>query len=82
MILPSKHLRPDRALFGVGGEILAQLEEERTVSQVWSQVCRTREQDPNSTPLTFDWFILALCFLFTVAAIEHQDGVLRRRKAQ
>ena len=82
MILPSKHLRPDRALYGVGGEILAQLEQERTVSEVWSLVRQRREQTPNALPLTFDWFILALCFLFTVAAVEQQCGVLRRRIEQ
>jgi hypothetical protein len=37
MILPGKHLRGDIALLGVGGEVLAQLSEPKTVSELWER---------------------------------------------
>ncbi len=38
MILPGKHLRGDKALLGVGGEVLAQLSEPKTVSELWERI--------------------------------------------
>ncbi len=38
MILPTKHVRGDRALIGVGGEILRLLRQPMTVSRLWDEV--------------------------------------------
>lgn len=77
MILPSKHLREDRALIGVGADILTTLYEPRTVSAIWESVRKERTLRPGSAPLSFDWFILALCFLHAVAAVElTEDGLV------
>ena len=67
MILPGKHLRNDRALMAVGAEILSQLDEGRTVSELWERVRLARANTPMVAPLTFDWFILALTFLYSVS---------------
>jgi len=77
MILPGKHLQQDRALLGVGAEILGHLDEERTVSELWERVRAAR--GPIATPLSFDWFILALTFLYAVMAIDFSDGVITAR---
>jgi hypothetical protein len=77
VILPGKHLQQDRALLGVGAEILSHLDEERTVSELWERVRSTRS--PKATPLSFDWFILALTFLYAIAAIDLADGVIYAR---
>ncbi len=77
MILPGKHLQQDRALLGVGAEILGHLDEERTVSELWERVHAAR--GPAATPLSFDWFVLALTFLYAVAAVEFVDGVISTR---
>jgi hypothetical protein len=78
MILPGKHLQQDRALLNVGAEILGHLEEERTISELWERVRSARSQA--ATPLRFDWFVLALTFLYAVAAIEFADGVISARQ--
>ncbi|WP_075207631.1 ABC-three component system middle component 6 [Archangium violaceum] len=75
MILPTKHLRKDRAILSVGGEILSQLDEPYTVSELWERVRRARNGSFAVT-LTFDWFILALSFLYAVSAIDFADGVI------
>lgn len=82
MILPGKHLRQDRALLGVGGEILACLDEDRTVSELWECVRLRRGQSALATPLSFDWFVLSLSFLYTVAAVDLMNGVIRATAAR
>lgn len=77
MILPGKHLLQDRALLGVGAEILGHLDEERTISELWERFRSAR--GPAATPLSFDWFVLALTFLYSVAAIDLADGVITAR---
>jgi hypothetical protein len=80
MILPGKHLRQDRALLGIGGEILAQLREPRSVSELWE---RTRlARGSNALPITFDWFILTLSFLYAISAIDQTDGVIFAKAKQ
>jgi hypothetical protein len=79
MILPGKHLRQDRALLGIGGEILACLDEGRTVSELWECVRAARRAAVPSAPLSFDWFVLSLSFLYTVSAVDLSDGVVSQR---
>lgn len=79
MILPGKHLRQERAIVSVGAEILAQLDESRTVSELWERVRAARSDTPAMAPLPFDWFILALTFLYAVSALELIDGIIGLR---
>lgn len=79
MILPGKHLRRDRSLVSIGAEILAQLDERRTVSELWERVRIARANTPALTPLSFDWFVLSLTFLYTISALELTDGVVSIR---
>lgn len=72
MILPGKHLKPDRCLLGVGAALLELLHEERTVSGLWDAY-RKRGA------VTFDWFILALDLLFALGAVEMKKGILSRK---
>jgi hypothetical protein len=77
MILPGKHLRHDRALLGVGAEILMQLAEPRTISEVWERVRLARGK--KVAPISFDWFVLSLSFLYAIAAVDYIDGIVSVR---
>ena len=44
MILPTKHVRPDRALIGVGAEVLEILKRPMTMSRLWDEVRGRRSQ--------------------------------------
>ncbi len=77
MILPGKHLSPRRAIAGVGAEILAQLDRPRDVSDLWERVRAARAALQASSPISFDWFVLSLTFLYAIQAIEEADGLLR-----
>lgn len=76
MILPGKHLRPDRSLLGIGGEILEILEHEQTVSELWQRVQDRR--DGSKSPISFDWFVLSLAFLYAIGAVHFDRGILTR----
>lgn len=76
MILPGKHLSSQRALIGVGAEILTQLDRPRDVSDLWDRVRSSRSEGGT---LSYDWFVLALTFLYTIKAVEERDGVLEAR---
>ncbi|SFU96776.1 MULTISPECIES: ABC-three component system middle component 6 [unclassified Methylobacterium] len=77
MILPGKHLSPHRAIAGVGAEILAQLDRPRDVTELWERVRMARAKLQASSPITFDWFVLALTFLYAIQAIEDANGLMQ-----
>lgn len=81
MILPGKHLRPDRALLGVGGDILTVLTGPAQVSEIWERVLGLRAKREGTSPLTFDWFVLALSLLYAMKAVELADGLVVRANA-
>jgi hypothetical protein len=76
VILPAKHLRQDRALLDVGAEILAQLQESHTVSELWERVRAARAARPTLAPLSFDWFVLSVTFLYSISALDLVDGLV------
>jgi hypothetical protein len=82
MILPTKHLPPDRALLGIGAEILSQLMEPRSVSELWEAVQKARSRTQNTAPLSFDWFVLALNLLYAISAVDYSNDLLRRGAPQ
>jgi hypothetical protein len=78
MILPTKHIRPDRALLAVGGDLLVSLREPMTVSRLWDGI-RSKRGDPGEpAPINYDWFVLALDLLFMIGAVELDRGLLRK----
>lgn len=73
MILPTKHIQVKDSLLGRGNEILARLRyRHHSVSSLWGEV-KQKEEFP-----TYESFILALDFLFTIGAIEVENGLIRR----
>ena len=76
MILPTKYLPHDRALISVGGEILKQLEEPKTVSALWDCVRDAQRHRDAAALVSFDWFVLALNLLYAISAVEYKDGVI------
>lgn len=83
MILPSKHLHPDRALLTVGARILERLESPRTVSSLWEELRPVNNRPGQHAPpptLTYDWFVLALDLLYTVGAVDLKRGLVSREK--
>lgn len=72
MILPTKHLRPDRSLIAIGGEILVLLSEPKTVSRLWEEFRGVRST--HAAPVTYEWFVLGIDLLFLLGAVRFDGG--------
>jgi hypothetical protein len=78
MILPTKHVRPDRALIGVGAEILDILKQPMTMSRLWDEVRGRRSLHVPTAPIDYQWFVLSLDLLYTIGALDFDRGLVRR----
>lgn len=78
MILPTKHIRPDRALLAVGADVLSCLRDPMTVSRLWDEIRRARSDRLISAPINYDWFVLALDLLFIVKAVQFDRGLVQK----
>lgn len=78
MILPTKHLSPDRAIISIASEIFELIGRRSTVSAVWNEVQENCKAGMRQGDVPYDWFILSLDFLFLVGAIEENNGKLIR----
>jgi hypothetical protein len=74
LILPTKHISPERSLLGVGAAILRNLRGEQTITRLWERVRSAPEVG------TYERFILALGLLYTINVINLEDGLVRRHK--
>lgn len=72
MILPSKHIELNSSLLAVGGLLLQALNRPRTITSLWEEVGKKPYIG------TFEKFSLGLSFLYTIGAIELNQGLLRR----
>jgi hypothetical protein len=78
MILPTKHIRPERALLAIGADLLVSLREPMTVSRLWDRIRAARGEAGEPAPINYDWFVLAVDLLFMIGAIELDRGLLRK----
>lgn len=81
MILPTKHLRPDRALVAVGADVLGLLQTPQTVSRLWEDFRLLRSRRPGVAPVTYEWFILSLDLLFLLEAVTFERGQVQRSQS-
>lgn len=81
MILPSKHLPPDRALLTQGARVLECLNKPMTVSALWERMKPDRNAKSALRSLRYDAFVLTLDLLFLMGAIDLNEGLLTRRRS-
>lgn len=74
MILPNKHLQPERSLLNQGAFLLGRLTQPQTVNALWAAA---RERPGIRS---FDQFCLGLTFLFSVGLIRLDDGLVVRNQ--
>lgn len=75
--MPTKHIKAENALIGVGAEVLAELDREKTVSTLFSDI-QERRRELDMATIHFDWFLLAIDFLFTLGAVRFEAGVIKK----
>lgn len=75
--MPTKHIKTENALVGVGAEVLGLLERDKAVSTLFRDLQDWRRENELST-IHFDWFLLALDFLYSVGAVRFEAGILKK----
>jgi hypothetical protein len=78
VILPTKHVRPDRALIGVGAELLDILKRPMTMSRLWDEVRNRRSLHTPNAPIDYHWFVLSLDLLYMIGAVNFERGLVRK----
>jgi hypothetical protein len=78
MILPTKQLRPKRAMLTIGAEVLELLTEPKTVSQLWDELRRMMGERSSTRIVNYDWFVLTLDLLYMLGTVEIDHGKIRR----
>lgn len=73
MILPTKHVSEAKSLLGAGALLLHELDQPRTVTELWEAV---RGDEISS----FDRFVLAAEMLYAIGAVDFRDGLLEKRQ--
>ena len=81
MILPTKHIRPDRALLGVGAEVLGVLKRPMTVSMLWDEIRSRRSVSNTIAVLDYRWFVLTLDLLYMIGAVELDGGLILKAQS-
>lgn len=76
MILPAKHISEHRALLSIGAVILKQLDSPETVSALWEKI--HSHETYAHTALHYNTFVLTLDLLFSLGAIDLNNGLLIR----
>ena len=78
MILTRKQLSINESLFGFGAFLLAQLNDGKTVDELWEYYRAAYSNKIYEVKFSFDQFIMALDYLFIIGAIrKDEEGVLR-----
>jgi len=82
LILPTKGISVDRSLLAIGENVIANLEQPKSVTEAWEDLQLDWQQKRTQERLTFDWFALTLSMLYALRLIETTpDGRLRRAYA-
>lgn len=82
MLTPTRGITPSRALLSVGEDIARNLDQPRSVTEVWLRLQAQWNQRNLAEKMTFDWFALAVSMLFAVGVVGFtEDGRLRRTSA-
>jgi len=80
MILPTKHLSPERSIISVSSEVFELIGRRSTVSSIWTSLQEKHKSSLRVGDVPYDWFILALDFLYIVGAIEEEQGLIKKVK--
>lgn len=80
MILPTKHIKSDRALISIGGDVLGLLNKPKTMSRMWDDYRYMHFNLESSERINYEWFILAIDLLFVMEAVYIEQGVLHKAR--
>ncbi|MCK5155325.1 MAG: hypothetical protein KAQ69_02755 [Spirochaetales bacterium] len=78
MILPTKHTNIEQSLLGFGSYILQIIDDGVTIDFLWQEYLKDYNNKVYSKKHSFDNMLLTLVFLFSVNAIDEDNGELKK----
>ena len=73
MILPTKHVSEAESLLGAGALLLNELDQPRTVTELWEAV-------RGDEIASFDRFVLAAEMLYVIGVVDFRNGLLEKHR--
>ena len=74
MLLPTKHINFSQSLLGFGSYLLSNLNEPKTVDDLWKVYQFDLSNGYYNAKHSFDNLILTIIFLYGINAISERDG--------
>ena len=78
MLVSTKHTNLSQSLLGFGGYILSQLVVPKTIDEVWNEYQVDQKNRIYPAKQSFDNLLLTLIFLYSISAIEEDNGLVRK----
>lgn len=78
MILPTKHINFSQSLLGLGAFVLSQLENPKSVDDLWENYSFAYKNKNYLAKHSFDNLIMSLLFLYNTGRIIEDKGVIRK----
>ncbi len=79
MLLPDKHIRIAESFLGLGAFVLATLDEEQSIDDIWAQFESVNNTTQYPAYHTFDNLLIAVAFLYTIGSVRMTDqGLISR----
>ena len=76
MIIPTKHTNFSESLLGFGSYILAQVESQQSIDDLWTQYQVDYKNKIYFAKHSFDNLLLTIVFLYSIGTINEQNGVI------
>lgn len=78
MILPTKHINFSQSLLGLGAFVLLQLENPKSVDDLWENYSCAYRKKNYLAKHSFDNLVMSLLFLYNTGRIIENKGVIRK----
>jgi len=76
MIIPTKHTNLSKSLLGFGSYVLTRLESPGSIDDLWKQYQVDYKNKEYLAKHSFDNLLLTVVFLYSIGAVNEQDGVI------
>jgi hypothetical protein len=76
MIIPTKHTNFAESLLGFGSYVLTRLESPGSIDDLWKQYQADYKNKVYFAKHSFDNLLLTVVFLYSIGAVNEQDGVI------
>jgi len=78
MLVPAKHINFSESLLGFGSYVLKNLDNPKTVDELWHKYQLDIEKKEYYSNHSFDNLMLTIIFLFSIGSIDEKNGRIEK----